>query len=180
MLSAPTMDANKTRHMGMVMNATDVAKSAKASHEANEKSPKTLMAMLVGRPTNLEAAKYHHELPDLKMHKGFAKEVKPELKHFKAEIIRRYLAHGLHYGWKEPRPSQWPLSKCLQWLVAHYIDYEKDLSIMVLDYVCILTSLAFLNRCACCSKVSCSPCFMFSKSFATFVAIAMSCTFALK
>ena len=108
------MEPNQTRHVGKAINPTDCPKSAEGTHEATEKSPKVLMAMLVGRPTNLEAVKHHHELPDLKAHKGHAKEVKPELKHFKAETTRRHLACGLHCGWKEPRPSQWPLARCLQ------------------------------------------------------------------
>ena len=102
-------------------------------HEKFDKNTKVLMAMMIGRPTGVDGVDYHHLLPACKSCKGYAKEIKPELKHLKAEILRRYRAHGTPLHWKEPRPAQWTHQKCLDWLKCHFIADEKNNNIVIND-----------------------------------------------
>ena len=51
-------------------------------HKQNDKNTKVLMAMMIGRSPE-EDVEHYHLLPSFKAYKGYAKEIKPELKHSK-------------------------------------------------------------------------------------------------
>ena len=115
---------------------SEKANSCEFVHEQEEKNTKVLMAMMIGRKTDVQGIEFHHMLPTFKSYKGHAKEIKPELKHLKAEILCRYRACGSACNWKEPRPAQWTNQKCVDWLKSHFICDQKDsnLVIMIADY----------------------------------------------
>ena len=117
----------ETRHEGLEVPTAEAPNSCKEVLLSTDKNPKMLFAMMVGRTTLVPEIKNHFELPEFKRYKQYASKLKPDLARLRLEITRRWRAYGTSYHpkWKEPRPSQWNFTKCLNWLHEHPLDYNK-------------------------------------------------------
>lgn len=89
--------------------------STEAFYECHSSDPRTLFCMATGQ--NDEEYPNDEKEP-FKEYRNYTKELKPQNKHFKAEIVRRQTAYGLGTN---VRPGSWNKDKLLAWLLSNPI-----------------------------------------------------------